>query len=388
MIKTLIAHTSEIDDIGAAVREVTAQLDLENSLCANSLGIFACHYDFVYSGAVKAISQALPFDVVGTVSVAQAVNGKTGDSILTLMVLTSDDAFFVTQLTPSLRFDAAQAIREAYSEASSRKIGAPSLILSFAPFVAGNSGDEYVDAFTLISEGIPCFGTMATDDSDDLEHSLLLCNGEHYDDRMGVVLLYADHCPRFFTATLSPEKILDKKAALVTKSDGHIVLELNGRPVEEYFENLGLGSVSQTQYAMTSLPFILDYGDGTPSVSKVFLGRTSEKYAVCAGIMPEGSTMSIGVFDKEDVLFTTGQAVDRALADTGGLSCMLIYSCVSRSMSLEGDVMAELELVKDRVGNKIPFMMTYSGGEMCPSRISSSKAINRFHNNTFIVCLL
>jgi hypothetical protein len=249
-----------------------------------------------------------------------------------------------------------------------------------------NSGDEYVNVLTEASRGVPCFGTLAVDDTPDFSKCFLISNGQDYHDRMGMILLYGEIVPQFFIATISQGKILDK-AALVTKSAGHILMEVNDRPVVEFFEDLGLTKASETAYAMTSLPFMLDYGDGTPPVSKVFIGLTPEKHALCAGAMPEGSTLSIGVFDKDDVLLTTGEAVDRALAQTADASGLLIYSCISRNMTMGSDFLAELKLIQDKAGRKLPFMVAYSGGEVCPTQVGKDRAINRFHNNAFIACV-
>jgi hypothetical protein len=122
-------------------------------------------------------------------------------------------------------------------------------------------------------------------------------------------------------------------------------------------------------------------------VSKVFIILSPEKYAICAGAMPEGATLYIGVFDKEDVLFTTGAALDKALEGAEGASGMLLYSCISRNMSLGVDLLAELDLVREKAAGKLPFMMAYSGGEICPTQVTEAKAINRFHNNAFIGCI-
>jgi hypothetical protein len=67
-------------------------------------------------------------------------------------------------------------------------------------------------------------------------------------------------------------------------------------------------------------------------------------------------------------------------------------------MSLGSDQFAETGLVKQETAGKIPFMMAYSGGEICPTRITKNQgengedsgsvtAINRFHNNTFVLCI-
>ena len=386
MIKTLVAQTEEIDDIQAAIIEIKKQLNLEENLKKNSVGIIACHYEFVLSKMVKALCEALPFDVVGTITTAQAVNDQSGTLLFTMMVLTSDTEEFVTTLTPSLSKEPGRVIEEAYIESAKIKGDErPALILAYAPFMLANSGDEYVNVITKASGGVPCFGTLSVDDTLEFSNCFSIYNGEDYRDSMAMVLIYGDISPRFYIATISQEKIVGKPAK-VTKSSGHILMEVNDRPVVDYFSDLGLTKASETQYAMSSLPFMLDYEDNTPSVSKVFIGLTPEKYAICAGAMPEGSTLYIGVFDKQDVLLTTGNAIESMKKEMQNASGLLIYSCISRNMSMGANLLDELDLVKDNAGG-LPFMMAYSGGEICPTQVSETRAVNRFHNNAFVACL-
>ena len=387
MMKTLIASTGEIDDAAEAVRELKAQLKTDENLCANSIGIISCHQEFITSGAAAEIIAELPFDIAGIVTLSQAVNGIHGDFLLSLMVLTGDDVSFVSGISESLTTEPGKKIADTYRTLSAGSGEKPALIFSFAPFMLENSGDEYVNVITEVSGGVPCFGTMAIDGSNTFENSVMLYNTGFYRDRMAMILVYGDIKPRFFYATISPEKIIPK-AALITKSDRHILMEVNGKPLDDYFKELGLTGASEVQYAMASLPFMLDYNDGTPPVSKVLISRTPENYAICAGIMPESSSMYVGVFDKEDVLLTTGKSVAEALGGIDGAACMLMYSCISRSMSLGVDSNAELELLCGSIGDRVPFMAAYSGGEMCPTQVNDSRAINRFHNNTFIMCVI
>ena len=389
MIKTLIAYTNEIDDAETALRDIAGQMDLAADLRQHSIGIIACHYEFVYSGIAKALCESLPFDVVGTVATAQAIREVCDTSMLTLTILTSDDVEFVSQLTPQLGTDPGSAVEKAYRDIAAQRDSTPALILTFAPFLMNNAGDEYVQVFTEVSGGVPCFGSVSIDETETLEYSFLIFNGDHYPDRIAMILLYGELHPHFLTATISPEKILDK-TALITRSDGNILQEVNGRPVEDYFESLGLADASTVQYGMASIPFMLDYGDDTPPISKVFVSRTPEKYAVCTGIVPEGATLRVGVFDKQDVLFTTGEALTRLLDMLPDLnaSFVLAYSCVARGMTLGLDSLAEFELIRNRLGTALPFMAADSGGEICPSQVGKEKSVTRFHNNTFIACIL
>jgi hypothetical protein len=390
MLRTLTAFTENIDDPAAAAAEIRTQLEQGEGLLKNSVGIVACHYEFVLSGTAKAICEGLPFDVAGTISSVQALNGVEGGEargtlFFALLVLTSDTVRFESGITPSLKSQAGKQIEERYRLLSAGQ--RPSLIFAFAPFMIENSGDEYVKVLSQASGGVPCFGTLAVDDTSDFRECYMVYRGERYRDRMALILCYGDIQPKFYLASISENKLLDR-AALITSSEGHILKGVNGKPVVEYFEDLGLTKASETSYAMTSLPFMLDYGDGTPMVSKVFIGLNEDKHAICAGIMPEGSTLYMGVFDKDDVLLTTGKLIKRALAETPNPSVILGYSCISRSMSLGSDIFAEIDLVQRETIGKTTALMAYSGGELCPTQINESAAINRFHNNTIILCVL
>ena len=388
MIKTLMAHTTEIDDIDLALTEIKNQLAIENGLLSNSVGIVACHYEFLYSGAAKTICDSLPFDVLGAVTLSHAVKEANDSMMLTITVLTSDDVSFKTIFTAPFSSDNhSDIIENAYLEAASERSEKPALIIPFLPFIFDISGDEYIDIFTRISGDVPYFGTLAIDDTENVENAHVVFNGEYAPDRMALLLIYGDINPRFFIATLSPEQIIDKPA-FITKSDRNILIGVNNHPVEKFFTDLGLAEASEKMFTMDSMPFLLDYCDGTPPVSRVFLGTTPERHSICAGHLPEGATLSVGFFDKEDVLFTTGNALDKALDASNDASFMLIFSCISRSISLGFDADAELNLVQKKLGSRLPYMASYSGGEICPTQISSSKVINRYHNNTFIICML
>ncbi|MDR2079318.1 MAG: FIST C-terminal domain-containing protein [Treponema sp.] len=384
MVRTLTASTENIDDFDAAIADIKNGLDLEHKLLKNSVGIIACHYEFAESGALKAICGALPFETCGTISSAQSTEKTTGILCFSLMVLTSDTLSFKTASTPSLREKPNLLIEETYKTAAGGE--KPAMIFTFAPFMVENSGDEYVNVLTRASGGVPVFGTLAVDDTADFHECFMLHNGNHYRDRMSLILVYGSFQPQFRMASISPEKVLEQ-SALITGSEGHILKELNGRPVTDFFASMGLTKASETAYAMTSLPFMVDYNDGTPPVSKVFISLNENGHAVCAGAMPEGSTLKIGVFNKDDVLLTTGRAVEEALAAVPAPSGILIYSCISRGMTLGSELLAEMDLVRNRTEGKIPLLHAYSGGEICPTRINASSAVNRFHNNTFILCI-
>ena len=385
MMQTIVAHTKEIDDVELAVREILEQIRPEETLKKNAVGILSCHYEFAFTGVVEALQEALPFDLVGTVSPAQATPDMADILLLTILVLTSDDVCFRTSCSESLLDAPAEAVAAAYEEAAIPG-ERPALVLPFTAFLPQNSGDEYVSVLSKISGGVPCFGTLAVDDTSMFENCFMIYKGQRCYGKLALLLIYGDVSPKFYVANLSLEKLIERPV-LITKSRGHILEEVNGRSMVEFFEAFGLAEASEISYAMSSIQFMLDYGDGTPLVARVFIAMDDDRNAIFAGHMPEGAAMYMGMFDKEDVLATSSEAMKRIMKDSEGASGALVYSCVSRFMSLGSETLAELTLVMNMLGSEIPFMAAYAGGEICPTDVSGEKAVNRFHNDSFVVCV-
>ncbi|MCL2055010.1 MAG: FIST C-terminal domain-containing protein [Oscillospiraceae bacterium] len=385
MIKTITLHTTELDYEDKAVGELLAQLEQGGGLLKNTVGIISCHYEFVLSDIFKAACEALPFEIVGTITSAQSVPGEIDTLLMTIMVLTSDDVEFDTIVTdPLMSGNPGQVISDNYK--SSCRAEKPALILTFAPFIAQNCGDEYVNAVTEASGGAPCFGTLAIDDTLDFVNCFMLADKEHHNDKMAMILIYGAVSPKFYVANISESRIFGK-GANITKSAGSLLMELNGRHVKEYFDEISMTDAAEQQYAMSSLPFLVDFNDGSPKVSRIFVMFVDGGYALCAAAMPQGGTMYIAKTDGADVLLTAGNAIDEITEDIAGKSALLVYTCISRAMALGGNQLGELELLDKKIGGKIPFMVGNSGGEICPTMVSGEKAINRFHNNAFVACM-
>ncbi|MDR2631910.1 MAG: hypothetical protein LBC60_13410 [Spirochaetaceae bacterium] len=81
MIKMLTAHTFEIDDRNAVVREIQNQLYRQGALLKNTVGLLLCYLDFIISGTVEAICKALPFDTFPVQSGGGYGGGCSGPGI-------------------------------------------------------------------------------------------------------------------------------------------------------------------------------------------------------------------------------------------------------------------------------------------------------------------
>jgi hypothetical protein len=178
---------------------------------------------------------------------------------------------------------------------------------------------------------------------------------------------------------------------VVTASQGNQLQTINGVSVEDYLLSLGLKKGDDGAIiGVNSYPFIVDYNDGSLPVVRIMFAITPEGYAVCGGDILEGATLTVGSIDGDEVVKATGDELRKILADDKP-DAMLVFSCIGRYFALGYEAEREADEVKKLLaGTGIPYTMTYSGGEICPTYATEGEeaTINRFHNETFAVCLL
>ncbi len=384
MLKMLTAFTDEVDDAEFAVQEILDQLDLDNNLRKNSVGLLSCHTGFIDTGVMQAICAALPFDVIGGTTLTNAVPGGAGMAALSLAVLTSDQARFSAVMSEPLIDDPLANIRDAFDRARRGRPENPALIIAFAPQQQAG-GEGMAEALFSVAGDTPVFGPVACEHTLEYENSCTIFNGRAEKAAAAMVFIYGDIHPRFFLKIISDEKI-QKQKAMITGSEGRTLYEVNGIPLMQYMEMLGVSKNNGIEN-INVVPFIIKYNDGTPPVARAIYKITPEGHAVCAGRMPVGSTLAVGSLDRDDVLKTARSTVTEAVSGASP-NALLIFPCMSRNLALGADYLAEVEIIQNSAGKKIPYLLAYAGGELCPDFSDSSELINRFHNFTFIACAL
>ncbi|MDL2264271.1 FIST C-terminal domain-containing protein [Synergistaceae bacterium OttesenSCG-928-I11] len=385
-MKMLNAYTLEIDDFELAIAEIKEQLDLEHNMLAHAAGFITCSYDYVEAGLIEAISDAMPFDIVGCTTLTNAVNDEGGGMLLCLSVLTASDCRFASAASESLADDLDGAIARMYDEAAGKLDGEPRLALAFFPMATSYGGELILDALDRAAGGTPIFGTIACDfDTAHYSHSCTFHNGLCTTDRASVLLISGNVAPRFVVTSTS-EQNLHKQQALITASEGSLLKEVNGMTAREYFHSLGLmrdGGIG----GMSSVPFVVNYNDGTQPVARAIYSLCEDGSAVCGGRMPEGGTLSIGRMDVADILLTADTSLQKLLRDKneGGI---ILFPCLGRNMVLGMDPLLEVKKVREIIGDALPWHLAYSGGEVCPVYGEDGNTANRFHNFTFIGCAI
>lgn len=385
MLHMRTASTLEIDDVELAVQEILDQLNLPENLLKNAVGLITCYSEFIDSGVVRALCHRLPFDVAGCTTLASASCGGYGLMPLTLTLLTSDTLSFATVLSGSLAENQRENLAAAYEKGKALLPDSPSLLIPFMPLIYNVGGDTIVSLLNEISGGVPTFGTAGVDHTTDYRETKVIVGGETSDTGMGLVLISGDIRPTFLIASISGEKVMKQKA-IITSATGNVLREVNNMPILRYMEGLGLSRDGRIDGA-NCLPFIVDYNDGTQPVARAIYALTPEGYAVCGGDMPVDSTLSVGTIDDEDVIRTSGELVKAAL-DLENVQGIIAFSCLSRNLALGVEALAEMALIHDLIPREVPYSFAYSGGEICPVYDDGGSPVNRYHNDTLVLCVL
>ena len=389
MISTRTAFTHEIDDCEQAVAEIMQQLALEDApLLANSVGLIACYAEYIDSGVVAALHEALPFDIIGATSIANSVPGSSGETMLSLMVLTSDDVTFATATSAPMAEEAEAPLAAMYAAAAEKLAEKPVVMLSYAPLLTQVGGDFYVDTMSKISGNLPNFGTLAVDHNADYHDSRVLLNDEAWTDRFAILLMAGNVQPHFYVGTISDARVFPERGA-VTAAKGNQLQTIDGMPATDYLLTLGLeknedGGIT----GINTFPIIVDYNDGTKPVARAMFASTPDGCVVCGGNIPVGSTFSIGSFDPDEICDTSARTIQHVLAKHPQ-GVLLLYSCIGRFFAQGYNQQVEM-----KAGNQLiedagrPFLGAYSGGELCPVYKGDGTIVNRNHNNSLVICVL
>jgi hypothetical protein len=350
------------------------------------VGIISCFSDFIELGTVKALCDTLPFDVLGVTTIAGASAGQWGETLLCLLVLTSDDTEFVTGLSDPVSEEDPSVLRRSYEKAVRGRGDRPSLMLGFFPLLFNIGNDFFVESMDEIMDHVPIFGALPVDYNADYHVSRVIFNGEAWGDRCAFLLFYGGVTPHFHTGTISEDKIFPEEGT-VTASNGNLIQSINGKPTIEYLMSLGLPkNKNGGMDGINSFPIIADCHDGSEPATIAIFAMTPEGYAVCGRRVPIGSRLTAGRFSLGEIVATSSSTLEKALNESQ-CRTVLIFSSVARYFSLLYEQSAEMEMVVSRMKDRgVSYLMAYSGGEACPVRSDGGKLGNRAHSDTFIVC--
>lgn len=385
MIKTYSVYTSEVDAPKIAVEDIQNQIDIL-PLCRNSVGIVACHYDFVENGILSALQKKLPFPLIGITTFYQATANTSGLFELTITVLTSDDVHFLLAYSAADQENSPrERIERVYSKNMENSGESPALILNFLSANRPLSGDEYLRLLDDVAGGIPAFGMVNSGEDDSGVNIYVFCCDEVFSEGFAMLFLTGDVSFKTYATTAYEERLLGVSTT-VTKADETTVEELNGLPAMTYLKRNGVALDEAFGDIVTPIPFYCRFPGDEVLIGRALKSFGGEKLEFMAEF-PEGSLMRIGTMTAKDILDESRSLIRQAVEENPNAELFLIGSCVGRYIILGLETTSEMDCVTSEIPEATNYLACYVGGEICPVK-QDGALINRFHNNSLIVCVI
>jgi hypothetical protein len=131
---------------------------------------------------------------------------------------------------------------------------------------------------------------------------------------------------------------------------------------------------------------MVDYNDGTQCLIRLLFSITPDGHALFTGGMPMGASFSMRRLSYKSVA-ETAESMANALAAMDDASCVMIYSCIDRNLLLGMNGLDELREISDAICDKMPYHMSYSGGEFCPLKDDKGNLISHSHTYALVACV-
>lgn len=165
----------------------------------------------------------------------------------------------------------------------------------------------------------------------------------------------------------------------VTRADGNVLYELDGRPaLELYKEYLGEHASGLPATGLLFPLHIQDAGGGL--VRTILAVDDAAQTLTFAGDVPEGTTAQLMKANFDRLVDGASGAATASVID--GASFAFLVSCVGRRLVLKQRTEDELEAVQEATGRQAVLAGFYSYGEICPS---APGADCRLHNQTMTI---
>jgi hypothetical protein len=402
MIKSYVVTIDEIDEPIEAVETLQRKMkDIE--LKKNSLGIISVHPDAVASGVYKAVCDTVAFPIVGMTCAAQGSGSEVGMYMISIMILTSDEAEFSCGKTGDMTktSDIKPLVKECYLDLKGRLQEQPKLALVYVPFLPAHFPGEYIEVLAALDPAVALFGSVASNAKNVNENHneiMTLINGEASCSSAVFALVSGNFTPEFHISSFTENAIMSRDVGEVTKVERNKIIEIDNTNASEFFKKIGFIKEGYSTSELLTSTFILDYNKVSEKIGNEVISRApfviENDGIVCFGYIRVGASISIALSTPDGVIETAHEVIEKIKrARRNGASTALMYSCVGRRVGLLNQSQLELETIKEGMADEINYVVAYSYGEICPTAVKISKdgkpekAFNHEHNQTLIACV-
>ncbi|MCR5399276.1 MAG: FIST C-terminal domain-containing protein [Lachnospiraceae bacterium] len=391
MIKSTVLYTGEIDDLEVAAEELFSQA-AGFEFKDNSLAIIFMDAETEYSELYEMLKEKWTFPIVAVTTIG-ILTGNEGYSStgISIMLLTSSDSRFSVGMTDALSVENYhEKIKEAYERIEKDLDGEEvKLVLTYGAKAPLMAGDDIVNAVDALGKNVKVYGAFAADMFNYKLYRVAL-NDKIAADAQVFILISGNLDPKFLSV-----KSLSGKANFsyeVTEANQNIVFKLGSGTFIEALEKAGLSSDKDMvagEFIQTPFVTVLERPGGmrVETLRNLTYLNHENGSGMFIGGMEEGSSLELGLINRDDVKTTVTKAFDDIFEwlGTEGKDCgtLICNSCTARFLVLGNNGVLEAETYQGRIPEGVSLMGMYSYGEFCP--VGDDKWCNLFHNSTFTI---
>jgi hypothetical protein len=383
MFFAVAAHSEDIDAEGV-LAELLERSRKELQDRVPQACILFCSIDLEHEKIIQGIDDAWPGIALIGCTTAGEFSSQMGyrDDSATLMLFGSDVVEITAGLGRDVSKDIDAACAKALADAQNATTKPPALCVTL-PESLTTSGQQIVESLRDRLKSVPVLGATAGD-SMELTGTRQFFGRQVFQDSVPVLLFSG---PLIFSLAVTSGWKAMGEPGLVTRSDGSLVHEIDGRPAIEFYRNR-VGDRA-TPGPETPLAILDDAGEiaGLRATLPPFV---RENGAInYFGDVREGTMVQITAVDRAGILDGCRASVEKAFADYPHgktPAAALMFSCAARKIMLGTRTGEEIGIAQSVIGEQIPICGFYGYGEIGP--LSSHDPISKYHNETFITLIL
>lgn len=392
-MRSLQAFTKEVDDIALAVSQLREGIDT-SLLMSNTCGIVFCGFEPDMEELVQKLKEVFDFPFFGCTGIGVLSTEGYSQSSISLLVLTADDVSFSIGMTRDIEGpDDICAFADTYNECAAPLCDKAKLIFTYVPWLTNVTFDDIVSLLDKESGHVPVYGGIASDGW--TFDSTYVFTNEGVSQNRGVMMVVSGNVRPIFTIEHSTT-LTTNLHKTVTKAEGTVVYELDGRPVTDFIREMGL-ITDKTQVILDFLgtPFLASQktSDGDEIDTLRCLGVIDHEKHSCGyiGRIDEGSELNMVLISKEDIEASVKMAFDEILGKISQsrdykYSSIFCSSCAARYCLLVADKNAEGRAYEGRLPEGLNVQGVYIYGEFCPAKgKKNGRLYNVLSNETFTI---
>lgn len=385
------AFTDEIDDLDLAVEQLAEQID-KFDLSARTGCVLYCGSEVDTSELCNKLWNRFHLPFIGTTCLGQFTSVGYREASICLNLFTGEDICFSGGMSGDLTSEnMSEEIKEVYRTLKAKMNRPEVVIVLYIPWYPGVVYDDVIDALSEVSDGVPIFGGICSDEWE-FDKCQALFSGGTFTNRAAMLLVGGNFVPSFKTSYSINWS--SEKAVTVTKASGTTVYEIDGQPAIDYFLGEGFEFAHDNVFTdCLACPMILKYttpeGKTFSVVRNLFTTNSEDGSVTFAGRVIEGSQMNMALTSRITIEKSIKEPFEELYEEMKNNSDyvhsgVMVSSCTGRYCLTVADKNIECASLKKAVDNGLIVAGGYLNGEFCPIKDEETgKYTTLLNNETF-----